>query len=119
MSPEKARVFAVENDDEDFRILESVLQIAGHTIVVRARSVEEVSNVIDKLVRLDIQIATIDGNLSPEGGTGEDGEVIVKSIQERTPQIKTVGMGSNDVKGADVNVTKLGYHVLGKVVTDL
>lgn len=119
MSPERAKVFVTEDDDRWQQSIKSILERAGHEVVLSAKTRAEALAAIERLNELGVQVATLDGNLSNWDTSGADGQDVLSAIRATAPHIKTVGMSGLTVKGVDVNVGKAKATDLGKVVTDL
>jgi len=119
MSPEKAKVFIAEDDEDYQKYARKILEGAGHTVVATATTLPEALKIVAKLEELGINVAAIDGNLRPNSVGGYDGQTILKAIKEQAPNVKTVGISSLKIPGADANAGKLHMDKLGEIVRNL
>ena len=119
MSPKEARVFVVEDDPEWQELIGLLLSNAGHQVVLRATTKQDALTAVQGLKMADIQIATIDGNLSERGKGEEDGRAVLEAIREHAPYVKTIGLATFEIPGADVNLRKKDTRRLPKLITDL
>jgi len=119
MSPEKAKIFLVDDDDDIIRNCSMFLEKNGHNVVEVAGSLQEALLKIPTLAGLKINVAVVDGNLSGHDASGDDGEIITEKIKSQNPNIKVIGHSlDTDVRGADVNCRKVeGLKNLSKTVT--
>lgn len=123
--PPEARVFIAEDSLVYQSKYTAILASAGHEVVLVASTMEEVDQAIPKLGELEVQVALVDGNLTPEASDGSEGCRIARQIKQVYPDIGIVGvsLSSYGVDGADINVNKLTLHVnpfrLSEVVTKL
>lgn len=112
MSPERAKVFIAE-DQEDWRNwVKKSLEKSGHEIAIVASSPEEALEAVNQLADLGVQVAIVDGNLRRNEVSGEDGKAIIEAIRNRAPDVKVIGFSGLEVKGADVNFSKAS-HISG------
>ncbi len=119
MSPEKARVFVVEDEKRWKDLIKDVLTDAGHSVVLTAQTREQALAAVPQLRGLGVQVAIIDGNLSPYNDDGADGKALLAAMRAQAPEVKTVGMSRLAVRGVDVNVGKMNASKLGEVVKKL
>lgn len=103
---DRARIFWAE-DSVDYReTAVELLAQAGHTVVRTANTLDESKKAVPHLEEDGIQIAIIDGNLTP-GGSGKDGPAIISYINYLHPKIVTIGNSTLDrVDGADFQSPK-------------
>ncbi|MFH0749631.1 MAG: hypothetical protein V1917_01780 [Candidatus Gottesmanbacteria bacterium] len=119
MAPENANIFYVDDDqvmsDLDIEYLEGM----GHHVIEQATSLAEAKQKIPKLKETNVQVAVIDGNLTPGNKSGADGEIMAKAIHKKFPEIIVIGHSKdNPIIGADINVSKkAGLVALGEAVT--
>lgn len=119
MSPEKAKVFVAEDDSSWQEIIEEYLTEAGHTVVAKATTRDQALSTVSQLKKLGVDVAIIDGNLNDYESEGYDGQAVLRAIKDKAPNVKTVGMSGNSVRGTDVDLGKLNAQKIGKVVKDL
>ena len=83
MTPERARIFIAEDDEGWLRNARIWLEgDGGHTVVLVARNPEEATECVKRLSELSVDVAIIDGNLSPLSQDGSDGKRIIKKMVE-------------------------------------
>ena len=83
MSPEKAKIFLVEDNEFDICDTRWFLKEGGHQIVIEAKSLEEALNLIPSLKEKEINVAIVDGNLSSGERSGSDGARIAEEIRKK------------------------------------
>lgn len=105
---ENAKV-AIFEDSEDWQALfGETVEDAGHTVVGRAISMPEAESLVDTLEEGSVDVAIVDGNLSRDV-SGADGERIAGLLHQKFDGIMVIGASSSeDVRGADVNFSKVG-----------
>ena len=119
MSPERAKVFVVEDDQDWQRMIKAMLEGEGHKVVLSATNLDDALATADKLVELGVQVATIDGNLEENETSGNDGRAVLAAIRKVAPQVKTIGLSGNSVNGVDIDLGKRNCVDLGKNVTKI
>lgn len=119
MSPEKARVFVAEDDPDHQDTIRERLERDGHSVVLSARTRNEALSAVNKLKELKVQVATIDGNLSPWEESGQDGKDLIAAIRKVAPDVVTIDMSLSGGLNADITVGKGNARTLSKVITDL
>lgn len=119
MSPLEARVFIVEDDPDSSALAQQFLTRNGHTVVDTASSLPEALAKIPGLGEQGIDVAIVDGNLSDEDTSGQDGETVAKAIKNQHPGITVIGhSASKPIRAAHLNCTKLeGGFKLAEAVT--
>lgn len=117
--PEKARVFAAEDNADFLDNIDFVLDMAGHSLVLQATTLEEALAVIRTLPEHGIQVASVDGNLTKNVKTGSDGRQMVEAIRNFAPGVKIVGMSGESMENVDIDLGKDKIGELGKIVTAL
>lgn len=83
--PERARVFVAEDNQDWQRTIEMVLERFGHSVILRAETLDDALKAIEQFEKLDVQVATIDGNLSPNDTSGHDVHALVEAITRIKP----------------------------------
>jgi len=119
MSPEKAKVFVAEDDQDWQSIIKEYLEDAGHTVVAKATNIEDALATVAQLSQMGVDVAVLDSNLNDYESKGYDGQAVLRAIREKAPNVKTVGMSGNSVSGTDVDLGKRNARDLGKVVKGL
>lgn len=117
--PERSNVSVFEDDEEYQEMLKKYLERAGHTVVFSATSRIEAETAIKKFKDKGIQVAIVDGNLTEDDSSGDDGAKLTEKIREADPDIIVIGFSSLGVRGADVQLMKFDVEQVGKVVTNL
>jgi CheY-like chemotaxis protein len=119
MSPENARVFIFEDHSDARERLRMSLESRGHTVVGEAGNLNDALDAVDKFHEADVHVATLDGNLKQGDFSGQDAQTILKAIQEKAPDVITVGMSSLPINGVNKDVGKRYTFELGEEVTKL
>lgn len=117
--PERARVFVAEDDEQWQIMIEDILNEAGHSVVLKATTLDEALKAAEQFEELKVQVATIDGNLSPDDVSCYDGRALVAAISRFAPDVKTIGMSGLSVRGVTIDLGKRNAIKLGEVVTNL
>lgn len=117
--PEKARIFIAEDDLRFQKYLDRELNNAGHSVVLKATTLDEAMKAIKEFEALKVQVAIVDGNLSANDTSGYDGQTLVKAIGRLAPNVKTVGMSSSTIEGVTIDLGKRNYSKICEVVTNL
>ena len=106
---ENARVAIFEDDPQIQRLLAMFVVEQGlHRIVALARSIEEAVTAIDALEPDGLDVALVDGNLSPGREDSAEGAQIAAMLRAKFGDMVTIiGIsGSNPIGAADINITK-------------
>lgn len=120
MSPENARVFVVEDEKLWQKCLKRWLEKGGHQIVASATTLEQALEIAKRLKKMGVQVVTLDGNLRDKIRSGEDAQVVLREIRSHAPEVKVVGLSSDDIPGVDVDLGKENaFTSIDKVVKDL
>ncbi|MDO8620867.1 MAG: response regulator [Candidatus Levybacteria bacterium] len=119
MSPERAKVFVAEDNEFWQKIIKRSLADKGHEVVLSATNLEDALAATSKLVKLGVQVAIIDGNLNDYEANGHDGQIVLAAIRKAAPQVKTIGLSGNSVRGVNVDLGKDNFTDLGKTVTKI
>jgi len=90
MSPERARVFVVEDDPTTAWRTKGYLEKGGHSVELQATTLKEALDLIPRLEQEGVNVAVVDGNLSKGGEDGADGKEVVTAIREQVPGIKII-----------------------------
>lgn len=81
MSPEKAKIFHVEDSDTEASNVKYFLEEDGHTVAVRVKTLDAALSEIPNLGEEGITTAIVDGNLVSGVSTGEDGRKVADEIR--------------------------------------
>lgn len=124
MSPERAKIFFVEDNEHDRSNVQWFLERDGHSIVIEARTLGEALSQIPELQEKGVNVAIVDGNLTEGDGSGEDGEKVTNKIKKLFGEsVKVISLsGQRESYGyGDVFVMKNprdGYKELLRVVRE-
>lgn len=119
MAPENARVFLIEDSDRIRETIKLRLGLEGHHVVLEAGSVEQAKDEISKAKEIGVQVAVVDGNLSPNDISGKDGTLVAKTIRTELPGVKIVSLSGLPQTYGDVHLHKDDMRRLGRVINDL
>lgn len=117
--PENARVFIAEDNNQLIKVFERNLSRAGHVIVSTTTSLKDALDAIKRFEELNVQIAVLDANLSPDDESGNDGRSLVEAINRLSVDVKTIGMSSSKMEGVTIDLGKRNYSDLATVITNL
>lgn len=107
MSPEYAKIFLAEDDKiEVVNTRWFLKEKGGHEVVLEAKSLEEALDMVPKLLEKGVNIAVVDGNLSPEKHDGEDGAKVAEAIRKQAPGVKIIAYSGGNYDYGDVYVSK-------------
>lgn len=120
--PERARIFVAEDEELQMFVLRHILEAGGHQIVCSAATFGESMRAITSFEELGINVALIDGNLSPASIDGSDGKALIAEIRRVAPAVKLVGISVDPecLEGlVDINPGKRVGYKLSKMIADL
>jgi CheY-like chemotaxis protein len=108
MTPVEANVFFVEDNEDSLNTSREFLEQVGHHIVETALSRTEALQKIPGLRAKGVNVAIVDGNLSDDDVSGNDGQEITAEIKKiHNGEIKVIGHSFSDpIPNADFNSTK-------------
>ena len=119
MSPEHAKVFIAEDDEDYTEMYEEVLQEGGHVVVRKAATLKEAMSTIEELEKGDINVALVDGNLNEFDSSGKDGARVTKAIKEKDANVTVIGVSGLSAPWADKSVRKYDiFDELNDAVTN-
>ena len=117
---DKARIIIIEDDSVMRMMCRENLEVRKHTIVGEAGTLATANELINSLTPEDVDIAIVDGNLTPRTDTGNDGESVTRDIHDKLPGVTVIGWSlSGVVRGADLNAPKHDSWALDAIVTEL
>lgn len=118
--PEKARVFVAEDEKDWQQRIERFVTRGGHEVVLTAQTFAQALKALDRFEELQVQVATLDGNLTRMDTSGADGRELSLAIRSRFPDVKIVGLSGVKFRGeADAELNKADSFKLGEVITNL
>ncbi len=104
--PKNAKIFLVDDQDDLRRKLKYFLSRNGHQIVLEANSLKNAFKKMKKVIEKMVDIAIVDGCLTPDGKSGEDGKRVARTLRKEFPTIKIIGFSSHRTEFGDVNIKK-------------
>lgn len=109
--PPEAKVFIVEDSGlwaEDYRM---ILPEGGHSVIGIAGNMNEATSALDQMQKGDFDVAIVDGNLAPGKHDGEEGNLLIKKIKTKFPEVKIFGISGlpEDFVGADATMSKAEF----------
>ena len=116
MSPERARVFLVEDSGSDLVNARFLIEHGGHEVIVEARSLSEALSLVPRLQEMEINVAVLDGNLSEGKSDGEEGKTVAEEIRALDAGIKIVCFSGNEYDWGDAFVGKGRAFITDSVV---
>lgn len=85
MTPVEAKVLLVD-DDENFRkAIAGYLKEAGHIIAAEAETLPQALETVESLQTEGVDVALLDGNLSPHSEGGLEGKAVAEAFREKFP----------------------------------
>ena len=119
MSPEKAKVFVVEDNLRWQDSIRLELENGGHEVVLTATLKKDAIEKAKGLEELGVQITTLDGNLNKFDLSGKDAQEILKVLREHAPSVKVIGFSGGGIKGVDVDLGKFRLVDLAQTISEL
>lgn len=104
--PKNAKIFLVDDHDDLREKLKYFLSRNGHQVILEANSLENALEKTKEIIEKSVEIAIIDGCLTPDGKSGEDGKRVARALREEFPTIKIIGFSSHRTEFGDVNIRK-------------
>lgn len=104
--PKNAKIFLVDDHDDLRKKLKYFLSRNGHQVVLEANSLENAIEKTKEIIKKSVDIAIVDGCLTPDGKSGEDGKRVARALREGFPAIKIIGFSSHRTEFGDVNIRK-------------
>lgn len=119
MCPKNAEIFLAEDDEEMNRDIVDVVTGGGHVVIYNATDFETALSNVEKLEPGQIDAAVLDGNLDQQTHTGEHGRILAEKIRAVDPNIPIIGISNNEAPWATVDLRKINFDKLSKVLTDI
>lgn len=105
---EQARIAVFEDSLELQDNLAMILGLEKHQVVAQARTICEAEDIICELPIDSLDIAIVDGNLSPGASGCAEGVHITRLLHEKFSLVTVIGYsGERDIEGADIQFGKL------------
>ncbi len=120
MPPENANVFLVD-DSEDIRdTLRYHLTKAGHRVVAEASTLEDALDAITLLEERDVDVALVDGNLTPSSSGGLDGGTVANKFRNKFPGKSLFSISGDEQPWSDdpYMTSDVGYRKIAERVTN-
>lgn len=103
-----ARIAIFEDSELLQDNLATILGLEKHHVVARATTMEAAVKTIDALPEASVDIAIVDGNLSPGAYGCTEGVRITGLLHEKFKSVTVIGYsGERDIEGADIQFGKL------------
>lgn len=83
-----AFIFIAEDHEKSREIAKKHLARAQHPVLVEASNLATALSLVEQLPVLGIELAILDGNLTPGDDSGNDGKTIAEAIRKHCPGIK-------------------------------
>ena len=113
MSPEKAEIIIVDDNEDRSSSLATFLIRAGHQILGIATTRKEAEKIIAEIKKLDV--ALLDGNLDPTESNphmfGVDGEHLAKLVRQKFPQVKVISISGRPQDWSDTPLLRGGAEI--------
>ncbi len=106
MTPENANVYLVEDNESLRESTKALLELDGHNVVAEAATLDEALEGISKARDAGVQVAVVDGNLSQNDLSGNDGNTVADALRKAIPGIKIISYSSDEQDYGDVHVSK-------------
>jgi CheY-like chemotaxis protein len=114
--PTSKRILLVEDDQQDRQTCRWFLEKRGHTFVAESTSLIDALNTVIELKEGEVDIAIVDGNLTPNVSTGKDGMRVAEVIRKHLPGVKIISWSMGKYTWGDVSVSKKDYESLAAEV---
>ena len=122
MAPEQAKVFLAEDDIGLRGTIKGLVNKAGHEVVGEAGTLNGAVAAIEELKVLGVNVAVLDGNLTEEDFSGDDGAQIATALRKEIPGIRIVSLSAQAQTYGDAHVSKGDFKAvvnLGKTINNL
>ena len=121
MSPERATILYIEDDETVRESRAAFLEMVGHKIVLEAGNLEDAEKSIDLIGKYGVDVVLLDANLSKKDTSGKDGVYLLSKIREAHPGTKIIGISlGQDIQGVDANCHKReGLEKLNEAISNI
>lgn len=118
--PENAKVLVVEDNNAIRYLICSFLKEAGHSIIAEVETVQGFFELLPCISKNMIDAVVLDGNLTPDDGSGTDGKRIAYELRKYFPGIKIIEYSIRQYGYGDVSVIKgpTGPEKLCRVISN-
>lgn len=101
--------------------LATILALENHQVIAQASSMQSAEEIIEELLDGSLDVAIVDGNLSPGAYGCSEGVLIARLLHEKFSAVTVISYsGERDIEGADIQFGKLkGMLELLKIIRDL
>ncbi len=106
MSPDRARVFLVEDNQLQLSSFRFLIERGEHQIVAEAHSLQEALDLVPRLRDLKVDVAVLDGNLSKGKSDGKDGQQVAEEIRQVAPELRIICFSEQKYDWGDAVVSK-------------
>lgn len=116
--PFNAKVVMFEDNPRFLKIWGEYLENNNHEVVGTAMTLHAALLLISRIEtgELEVDVATIDRNLTDQSDSTTDGDRIVAELEAKAPYVKTIGLGSGPLSGVDVDLTKYQVGILAETI---
>jgi CheY-like chemotaxis protein len=108
--PPEAKICIIDDHVMRAKSTSVVLELIGnYQIVATAKTKAEALEIIPRFKELGVEVVLLDGNLTKEDISGNDGRELARAIRaqypiDQEPSIKLIGMSSSgNIEGVDQN----------------
>lgn len=105
-----SRIFLAEDDENAREGLKASIERSTHTLNIVATTLNEALAAIGKLAEAKIEIAILDGNLTPGVNSGDDGRKIAEEIRKLNLGIVIITWSLSEYDWGDILVPKCNIH---------
>ncbi len=92
----EVRYIIIEDSASSRRLLEIVMAQFGWVLVSVATTFAEARKLVDQVGGKNIHAAFVDGNLSPEAASAEEGMLINEALKQKAPHITRIAFSTQD-----------------------
>ncbi len=94
--PPEAKIFLVEDDEASRGYIRDVLESGGHRVVAEAKSLKEALASVAAVRDLRVQVAVLDGNLTPGDSSCDDGRKLAAALRAGVPGIRILANSNSE-----------------------
>ncbi len=104
--PKQARCFFTEDNDLLAENTTVYLELGGHVVVAKASNMSNALQLVAQLESLGVTVAILDGNLTDNDSSGDDGRRIAEEIRALPCKIHIICLSLKEYDWADECITK-------------
>src|SRR3989344_6802499 len=106
MAPENARVFLAEDDKSFRKFARRFIEGASHQVSVEVSTLGDAIVAIPRAKELGVNVAVVDGNLTADDTSGNDGDMLAAALRKEIPDIKIISFSGQPQSYGDVHISK-------------